>query len=111
MVQKLDEDNITDSDFSVMITDLPTNIPKSKIRDLLTWAGVYDSRILYINMCYNFAKITKFKKQQNEYLTKLSYLKYHRNKLSFDGGCVDAENMYPKPSLSLLECKMKKFPS
>ena len=54
MINKLDEENITDSDFSVMITNLPHNLLKEQIREIITRAGVDEDDLVYINMCYKF---------------------------------------------------------
>ena len=61
MVKTLDEQNLTDSDFTVMLTNLPIGYPKKEIRELVTRAGVKKEEIVYINLCYRYQGLAKIK--------------------------------------------------
>lgn len=70
------------------------------MREIIKWAGVDDSDIVYINFCYKYAKIYSLKKKQEKYTWKLMYLKYYRKMLEKEKNIENASGMYPPPSFS-----------
>ena len=109
MINKLDEENITDSDFSVMITNLPRNLLKEQIREIIRRAGVEEDDLVYINMCYKFSGILPLKKKEEHYVIKIKQLEHFRKRLSDE--CVAyPEEHYPPPKYSCF-CPTKEFPN
>jgi hypothetical protein len=67
----LDKNNKTDSDFAVMIANLPHTILNSDIRKALVEnAGVDERNIVYFNKWYEYDEILRLKKQQQIYMQK-----------------------------------------
>ena len=82
MVNKLDEENITDSDFSVMFENLPPDCTKADIRNIIK-RSLKDSEkdnLVYINFCYEVSKINKLKSRQETIVRLLNKLKAYRKR-------------------------------
>ena len=71
MISWLDEENLSDSDFSVMIENIPLHMGKSDIREIIDKAGISEDEIVYINMCYKFDGVLKLKSREELYFTRL----------------------------------------
>lgn len=96
---KLDENIKTDGDFAILMSNLPNDITKTQIREILYRVdGIDDSRIIYINRAYKFDHILKLKKKQLNWLEKLQYLHNYRE-LKREEGHEDWQNAYPKTRL------------
>ena len=76
----LDENATTDADFAVMIKNLPLDISKGELYDLILRAGVEESHIVYHNKWYAFEHILKLKKKQFYWLQKRKYLEFFKQK-------------------------------
>lgn len=76
----LDENATTDADYAVMFKNLPLDISKNELYELITRTGVEESNIVYHNKWYAFEHILKLKKQQFFWLQKRKYLEFFRQK-------------------------------
>ncbi len=85
MVSKLDEDNITDADFSVMLYGLPPETPKSAIREIILRTGVAERNLVYINMCYKVKKTLQNRKKQERYIKDLNIIAAYRARKEREG--------------------------
>jgi hypothetical protein len=98
--------NKTDSDFAVMMYNLPEALLNSELRNSIKEnTNIEDSDIIYINKCYEYDKFLEIKQNQLKWLQYKMNLYVFRKKKEDNG--EDVENVYPK-SAGLNPCK--RFP-
>ena len=94
----LDEKTITDADYTVMLYNLPIDISKPQLLEIIKRAGIEESNIVYTNKWFEFDKILKLKKKQYDWLYKKKHLEVYRNKKRKMGD-ADYKTKYPKASI------------
>lgn len=94
MVVRLDEVNITDSDFSLMMTNLPHSMTKREIKEFIVSRGIEESEIIYINMCYKFDNLNKLFKKEEKTIIYLKQLEHFRERIKREG-VPNPETFYP----------------
>jgi hypothetical protein len=98
--------NKTDSDFAVMLYNLPKALLNSELRKSIKEnTDIEDSDIIYINKCYEYDKFLEIKQNQLKWLQYKMNLYVFRKKKEDNG--EDVENVYPK-SAGFNPCK--RFP-
>jgi hypothetical protein len=100
----LDEDNKTDADYAVMFTNLPKDMKRAELIDIVTRTGVSEDSIIYTNRCYNIEHIMKMKNQRLTWLQRKKYLELYRNKKKEEGYENYKEKYPPKKLISLRPC-------
>lgn len=95
----LDEKNITDADYAVMLYNLPIDISKPKLFEIIQRSGVEESNVIYTNKWFDFEKILKLKKRQYFWLHKKKLLEVFRNKKK-RMGFSDYKTLYPNNILT-----------
>lgn len=95
----LDEKTITDADYAVMLYNLPINISKPKLFEIIKRSGVDESNVIYTNKWFDFEKILKLKKKQYHWLHKKKLLEVFRSKKK-KMGFKDYKTLYPNNILT-----------
>jgi len=107
-VDGLDSEAKTDSDYGVMITNLPYTTLSSELRNILIErVGLMDEDIVYINKCYEYDYILNLKKEQIKWLQLKKDLEVYREKKKENN--EPYEDAYP-PSLTFSFNPCKKYP-
>ena len=96
---ELDEESITDGDFAVMFQNLPIDISKSSLHQLIIDADVDPGNIVYTNKWYRINNIIKYQKQREFWMHKLKYLEMFRQRYAQDNTQQQLEELYPKRNL------------
>lgn len=92
--KRLDKDTKTDSDYAVMLTNLPHDCTNDEIKNAMNRAGVPNDHIVYINRAYNFCDLWKAKKEETYWADKMKKLKAFRDYKKHQGH-ENWEEMYP----------------
>ena len=75
----IDENNLTPSDFTVMVFNLPLNVTKDELKQWLENEHGLD-RIMNIVYCYDINHVINKIKQYNSAVTTQSYIKAYQNR-------------------------------
>lgn len=83
MIRKVDEYNITPSDFAVNIKHLPRNKTKEDIKQWINTV-MEDADIKEINLAYDISKVVQAIRRLNRLKTVKNNYEFHRKKYDYE---------------------------
>ncbi|CAI2378713.1 unnamed protein product [Moneuplotes crassus] len=116
IIREVDEQNITPSDFGVMISNIPKDKRPDELRKWLE-AKVPEIEIMYVNYCYDITELVKVTRKLTSMLQVKAYLEAYKKRRLQEEGDISEEDAINRgfqlspPASKFCICIKKPYPS